>query len=149
MKKIMTAVLPLLLGCAWIGFAPSAQAAYCKDKLSSSLAKIASSVCDQLDTTTPTIEQLKAAKNPLVYTNADAGGCDLGLSMPGLPAFGTNITGLDSCKILQAVTKESVAAANSKIQSGLDAALEKAKLDGGPTNIDLTKMVTDQVEANK
>lgn len=149
MKKILTVVAPILISCAWFGFAPSAQAAYCKDKLSSSLAKIATSVCDQLDTTTPTIDQLKAAKNPLVYTNADAGGCDLGLSMPGLPAFGTNITGLDSCKILQAVTKESVAAANSKIQAGLDAALEKAKLDSGPTNIDLNQMVTDQVNSSK
>lgn len=148
MKKAFGLLAPVFVGCMWVAFAPSAQAAYCKDKLSSSLSKIATSVCDQLDTTTPTIDQLKAAQNPLVYTNADANGCDLGLSMPGLPAFGTNITGLDSCKILQTVTKESVAAANKKIQDTLDAALEKAKLDQGTTNIDLNDMVTSGVSGS-
>jgi hypothetical protein len=147
MKKYLLSTL--IFGAMFAPIAANA-ASSCADLQPSFIDKLATKICDQLDMTTPTIDQLKAAKNPLVYTNPDTVGCDLGLSMPGLPAFGTNITGLDACSILKAVTGKAVSDANTAMKSGLDTALSQVKqqtgLSSGTTSINVSSEVGSAVD---
>ena len=88
----------------------------------------------------------QAANSPYGYKSPDAG-CDLGLSMPGLPGFGFNLDGIDSCKILKAVTGDMVDKANSEMQNGLNAGLEAVKGDTQlPSNVDLNEIIGNQVK---
>lgn len=70
-------------------------------------------------TTTPNM-----AKNPYVYTSPN-GGCDLGLSLPGLPSFGTG-GGLGACEIARAITGPMVAQANQTMQQAASEAVSAA-----------------------
>jgi hypothetical protein len=144
-KKTLIASFLLAAALAPLG---ANAASSCADLQPSFIDKLAAKVCDQLDMTTPTIDQLKAAKNPLVYTNPDTVGCDIGLSMPGLPAFGTKIEGLDACSVLKAVTGKAVADANEAMKSSLDTALSTVKsetgLGTGTSTIDVGGIVTDK-----
>lgn len=142
-NKYNTALLlGMLLTLPFIGSANAAS--FCKDKASDFFDKLASNVCDQIDTKPLTMEQ--AANSPYGYKSPDAG-CDLGLSMPGLPGFGFGMDGLDSCKILKAVTGDMVDKANTEMQNGLDAGLEAVKGDTQlPSNVDLNEIVGNQVK---
>lgn len=82
--------------------------------------------------------------NPFVYTNPDAG-CDLGLSLPGLPNFGAKEFGVDSCKILKAVTGDLVRDINSDFQDAVDSTLGSAADQYNSTNINPEDYITDQV----
>lgn len=80
--------------------------------------------------------------NPFVYTNPDAG-CDLGLSMPGLPSIGGIGFDMDSCQILQAVTGSLVNDINSQLRDAVnqvDRAAGQADID-----IDVGGYVEDRV----
>lgn len=135
-------LLGILMAVPFVGSANAAS--FCKDKASDFFDKLAANVCDQIDTKPLTMEQ--AAESPLGYKSPDSG-CDLGLSMPGLPGFGFNLDGLDSCKILKAVTGDMVDKANSEMQTGLDAGLKAVKGDTSlPTNVDLSEIVGDQIK---
>lgn len=124
----------------------------CADLQPSFIDQLSTKICSQLDMTTPTIEQLKAAKNPLMYSNPDTAGCDLGFSMPGLPAFGTNITGLDSCSIIKAITGEAISKANSAVKGSLNTALSEVKaqsgMSTGTTSINASTIVSDAIKGN-
>lgn len=131
-KAISRAVLGALLTLPMIANVQAAS--YCRDSASDFFNRLSSNVCDEINTDPLTMEQ--AANTPFGYKSPDAG-CDLGLSMPGLPSFGMNIGGLDSCKILQAVTGDMVDQANDAMQGGLDTALENIKGDTSiPSTID-------------
>ncbi|MFK4132069.1 hypothetical protein ACI2KR_07200 [Pseudomonas luteola] len=124
-------------------------ASSCKDLQPSFIDKLADKICDQLDMSTPTIEQLKTAKNPLIYNNPEAssqGNCDIGLQMPGLPDFGLDVKGIDACGVLKAVTGEMVEKANNDMKKALDTTLEAVKGDKSiPSSIDMTDIITEQV----
>jgi hypothetical protein len=71
--------------------------------------------CEQLDLD-PTIEGSKKK-----VANPDAG-CDLGMSLPGLPNFNAPGLGMfDSCKVVQAITNETAEMINSEAQALFDA----------------------------
>ena len=57
--------------------------------------------------------------NPFIYNNPD-GGCDLGLSLPGLPSFGGSLGSLDSCSIVKMVTSDTVSKVNSTIRDAMN-----------------------------
>jgi hypothetical protein len=63
-------------------------------------------------------------KNPYVYISPN-GGCDLGLSLPGLPNYG-NGGSLTACEVARAITGPMVAEANGAMRAGADAALNAA-----------------------
>ncbi|AXH59458.1 hypothetical protein [Pseudomonas amygdali] len=65
-------------------------------------------------TNTPSLDN-----NPFIYTNPD-GGCDLGLSLPGLPSFGGSLGSLDSCSIVKMVTSDTVSKVNSTIRDAMN-----------------------------
>lgn len=132
-----------LAGFVFCLSSPYASAAsFCKDKVSEVIDKLATNVCDQIDTKPLTLDE--AQSTPYGYKSET---CDLGLSMPGLPNFGMNIGGLDSCSILKAVTGDMVDKANQEMQSSLDGALEAIKGDTTiPNNVDLNDIVADQVK---
>jgi hypothetical protein len=145
-KILFTSVLLGLSGLPLMASASSS----CADLKPSFIDKLADKICDQLDMKTPTIEELKAAKNPLIYTNPDTVGCDLGFSMPGLPSFGTKIDGLDACSVLKAVTGDMVGKANTAMKDGLNGALQEVKNQTGVTpgtkTISVDDMVKDSVK---
>lgn len=121
-------------------------ASYCRDKVSDVIDKLASNICDSIDTKVLTEEQ--AASTPYGYTSPDSG-CDIGLSMPGLPGFGLDISGIDSCAILKAVTGDMVDKANDTMQGSLDTALEKIKGDTSiPSKINTSEIISDQIKNN-
>ena len=60
--------------------------------------------------------------NPFVYTNPDAG-CDLGLSMPGLPGFGLSGGDFSWCGVAKAVTGGMVNEANAAMQGATNEAV--------------------------
>jgi len=90
------------------------------------------SICEQLDLS------LDLDNNPFIYTNPDAG-CDLGLSMPGLPNLGSiGLGGLDSCKILQSITGDMVDEVNAAMQNSVNEALSGVTEDAmSDYNVDL------------
>jgi len=94
-------------------------------------------ICDQLDL------EMSLDDNPFVYTNPDAG-CDLGLSMPGLPNMGLGLGSIDSCKLLQSVTGDMVDSINEQLQGAVDGALDSV---GGDLEyeVDLGEMAEDVV----
>jgi hypothetical protein len=63
------------------------------------------------------------SKNPYLYSSSNK--CKLGLSMPGLPNFGTG-GGLSACEAARAITGPMVSEVNSAMQAGTDAALASA-----------------------
>lgn len=63
-------------------------------------------------------------KNPYVYVSPN-GTCDLGLSLPGLPSFGTG-GGLTACSVARAITGPMVSEANTAMQAGANAAIDAA-----------------------
>ncbi len=76
-------------------------------------------------TSTPNLD-----KNPYIYKNPDAT-CDLGLSLPGLPSFGSG-GNFDACAIVKAVTGPMVREVNRAMQEEVDQAIAvagKEKID--------------------
>jgi hypothetical protein len=63
------------------------------------------------------------SKNPYLYTSSNK--CKLGLSMPGLPNFGTG-GGLTACEAVRAVTGPMVSEANQVMQQTTNAAIAAA-----------------------
>lgn len=61
------------------------------------------------------------SNNPYVYTSPN-GGCDLGLSLPGLPNFG-NGGGFSACAVVKAITGPMVAQVNQGMQTATNAAV--------------------------
>lgn len=60
--------------------------------------------------------------SPYVYENPDQG-CDLGLSLPGLPNLGSvGLDGIDSCRILKSITGDFVKEVNRGLQDQVDEA---------------------------
>jgi hypothetical protein len=72
--------------------------------------------------------------------------------MPGLPAFGTNVTGLDACSILKAVTGDMVSKANSEMSTALSSALSEVKattgVSSGTTTVDASAIVAGAIKGN-
>lgn len=66
-------------------------------------------------------------KNPYTYTSPN-GGCDLGLSLPGLPNFG-NGGGFSACAAVKAITGSMVAQVNQGMQQATDAAVNAVGKD--------------------
>lgn len=102
--------------------------------------QIKSNVCSQVDT------RVTLDNSPYVYKNPDAG-CDLGLSMPGLPNIGFGLEGIDSCKILKAVTGDLVKSVNKGLRDSVDSAVKgvtggKSDLD---YDVDLGKIALDEI----
>lgn len=91
--------------------------------------------------------------NPFIYTNPD-GGCDLGLSLPGLPSFGGSIGSIDSCSIVKMITGSTVQKVNSTIRDAMNesvTAINQASQDTIGTNVtggnvDLGTMVEDRIK---
>jgi hypothetical protein len=102
--------------------------------------QVKSNVRSQIDTT------VSLDKSPYVYKNPDAG-CDLGLSMPGLPNFGFGLEGIDSCKILKMVTGDLVKSVNKGMRDTVDKAVDSASGGKGDFNydIDLGKIAQDEI----
>lgn len=69
-------------------------------------------------------------KNPYTYTSPN-GGCDLGLSLPGLPNFG-NGGGFSACAAVTAITGSMVQKVNQGMQQTTDTAVNSV----GKTAID-------------
>lgn len=70
-------------------------------------------------------------QNPYMYTNPDAK-CDFGLSLPGLPNFGSGGGGLSACSIVKAITGPMVREVNQGMQEATNEAIDavgKEKLD--------------------
>ncbi|MBI6882971.1 hypothetical protein [Pseudomonas putida] len=61
------------------------------------------------------------SKNPYTYTSPN-GGCDLGLSLPGLPNFG-NGGGFSACAAVKAITGPMVATVNQGMQQATNDAV--------------------------
>lgn len=105
-------------------------------------AKIRKQVCEQLDL------NVNVKAGPFFYTDPNAS-CDLGFQMPGLPDFNLGFDGLDSCKLLKAVTGELVDKLNSQVKDALDKGLEGAGVeDGTDIDIDFGDIVIDEVGKN-
>jgi len=132
MRKL-TMILVVLSASAWTA---QSQAGMCDDR-KKALPKIAQH-CTNLN------QNISLEGNPFVYTNPDAG-CDLGLSLPGLPSFGDIGFGLDSCKILRAVTGDLVKEINSGFQQAVDDSLGDVADEYNDIDIDPQDYIEDQI----
>lgn len=112
MKK--TTKIAAVLIIALISSQASANA--CRDRINSRQAQIfqgLGSTCVGLDTSGKVDDQL-------MMRNMD-GGCDSGLSLPGLPSFGFGMGGeFDWCGLAQAVTGSMVDKVNKEMQDRVD-----------------------------
>ncbi|MCP1674246.1 hypothetical protein J2T57_001348 [Natronocella acetinitrilica] len=87
--------------------------------------------CQNIDMQVRTEGNAEISQNPDVPNT-----CDLGLSMPGLPAFGASIgSGFDSCAILQAVTGPMVRQVNAQMQDTVNQATQQIQ-SGANTGLD-------------
>lgn len=75
-------------------------------------------------------------KNPYTYTSPN-GGCDLGLSLPGLPNFG-NGGGFSACAAVKAITGPMVAQVNQGMQTATNEAVNAVGKDAIDTAMNAT-----------
>lgn len=101
------------------------------------MASAKQSVCSQMDTS------VSVEGSPYLYKNPDAG-CDLGLSLPGLPNLGSvGLDGIDSCRILKSITGDFVKEVNRDLQDAIEVVSPASK----DQNIDLNEALEDRIEA--
>lgn len=94
-------------------------------------------ICSQMDTS------VNVEDSPYLYKSPDAG-CDLGLSLPGLPNFGSvGLEGIDSCRILKSVTGDFVKEVNRELQDAIDVASPISE----DQDIDLNDALEERIEA--
>jgi len=115
-KQIGLATLLSAMAVTGLFMSESASAGSCQtyiDKINNVFGNLVSNSCVGI-TNTPSLEN-----NPFIYTNPD-GGCDLGLSLPGLPSFGGSLGSIDSCAIVKMVTSDSVAKVNTAVRDAMN-----------------------------
>lgn len=93
--------------------------------------------CNEMDTS------VSVENSPYLYKSPDSG-CDLGLSLPGLPNLGSlGLDGIDSCRILKSVTGDFVKEVNRELQDAMDVAAPISE----DQNIDLNDTIEERIEA--
>lgn len=115
-KQIGFATLLAAMAATGLFMSDNASAGSCQtyvDKVNQVFGNLVSNSCVGI-TSTPSLDN-----NPFIYTNPD-GGCDLGLSLPGLPSFGGSLGSLDSCSIAKMVTSSTVSKVNSTIRDAMN-----------------------------
>lgn len=132
-KLILLTILTIIAATSW---ASDAEASVCQDR-KKALPKIEQH-CSTLN------EEFTLEGNPFIYTNPDAG-CDLGLSLPGLPSFRDKSFGLDSCKILKAVTGDLVREVNTGLRNAVDDSLGEIADEYNGIKIDPQSVIEDQL----
>lgn len=122
-----------------------------RNQINERFKSMTSSVCASgaIDTSL-TLDGPGGQENPFVYINPDQP-CDLGLTMPGVGDFGLSLDGLNSCKVLKAVTGDMVQEINSTTQGSLDEVIGhvtgtiKDQLPNGDTDLDLSDIAIDSI----
>lgn len=127
----MKRIISLLLVAAVVLPTASEASSFCrykrKEQINRAVGRLLPDDCSKIDS------RVSLDGNPFVYRNPDAS-CDLGFSFPGLPAFGMDISGLDSCQILRSVTDDLVNQINDGMQTAIDDAVDETT--GGDTQYD-------------
>ena len=112
MLKINKIALTILISVA----ATQVQANACNDFVK----ERQRAIFGNLGSTCASVNTSGSGKTPFTHINPD-GGCDLGLSLPGLPSFGMSMGGeFDWCGLAKAVTGSTVNKVNQTMQQKVD-----------------------------
>lgn len=150
-KRLGLAAILAISGLAALSLSNTASAGACQtyiDKANKVFGNLIQKSCVGISNTA-TLDN-----NPFVYTNPD-GGCDLGLSLPGLPSFGGLGGSLDSCAIVKMVTSSTVNKANATIRDAMNKSVDTINQTSQSTigtnvvgggNIDVGTMVQQRIQ---
>lgn len=149
-KQIGLATLLSAMAATGLFMSDKASAGSCQtyiDKANQVFGNLMGNSCVGI-TNTPSLDN-----NPFIYTNPD-GGCDLGLSLPGLPSFGGSLGSLDSCSIVKMVTSDTVSKVNSTIRDAMNTSVNTINQTAQDTigtnvtggNVNVTDLVEQRVQ---